>query len=170
LARELASVRSELDNARIAVSPAKQAAAAEKQQRQVLEQERSKAEALSRELASVQQEAEERSAYLTAPYAEGLRETETKKASAAEQKRGLASKRDRADALIRSKLGNLQIVALYAQRAIQSCESAVTRRQKRTAEPTAESRAREAVAELSESRGSASNLQRRCIASTTEAI
>ena len=102
LARELTSLRVELDTARAQGGEVLRTAEAAKiEQELAIRKERDKTETLTRELASAQKKAEEHSARLVAAYAEVLRTTETNSAIAAEQKRAVASERDRADALAR---------------------------------------------------------------------
>jgi hypothetical protein len=134
VARELTSLRAELDAARAAGwETTRTAEVAKIEQKQAFGQERDKAEALARELASARKEAKERSALLAAAHAEMLQVTETNTAVAAEQKRALASERDRADALAREltsvknelEAGNRQIAALNALGALRSPEPIV---------------------------------------------
>jgi hypothetical protein len=139
LARELTSVRVELDTAR--AETVRNAEAAEVEQKLAFGKERDKSETLARELASARKEAEERSARLAAAQAEVLQATETNRAVAAEQKLALASERDRADALTRELTSvrnefeaGTQIAALNALRDQQSRESAVDSSQERVAD------------------------------------
>src|SRR5260370_475547 len=143
LARELTSLRAELDAARATGLEAVQAAEAAKiEQELAFRKERDKSETLARELASARKEAEARSALLAAAHAEVLQVTETNRAIAAEQKRTLASQRDRADALTREltsvrnelEAGNRQIAALNALHTLHSRESAVDSSQERMAD------------------------------------
>ena len=129
VARELTSLRAERDAARAAgLETARTAEAAKIEQKQAFGQERYKTETLARELASARKEAEERSALLAAAHAEVLQVSGTNSAVAAEQKRALASERDRADALAREltsvknelEAGNRQIAALNALGALRS--------------------------------------------------
>jgi hypothetical protein len=95
LARELASLRAELDAARVIDSEeAVQAAAAEIKQMRALDQERDRADALARELASLRAE-------LDAARIEGAEVTQAA-ATEVEPKRALKQDGDRADALARA--------------------------------------------------------------------
>ena len=91
LARELTSLRAELDTARIAGSQAVQAPEAEIKQKQALEQERGRADALARELTSLRAEFD--AARIAGP--------EAAKAAAAkvEQQQALKQERDKAEAV-----------------------------------------------------------------------
>jgi hypothetical protein len=102
LARELSSLRAELETARAAgVETARTAEAAQIEQELAFGREHSKAETLAREVAAARKEVEERSARLAAAHAEVSQTTETNRAAVAEQKLALASERDRADAVTR---------------------------------------------------------------------
>ena len=134
VARELTSLRAELDTARAAGRETTRTAEAVKiEQKLAFGKERDKAETFARELALARKEAEQRSALLAAAHAEMLQVTETNTAVAAEQKRALASERDRADALAREltsvknelEAGNRQIAALNALGALRSREPIV---------------------------------------------
>jgi hypothetical protein len=140
LGRELTSLRAELDTARAQGGEAlRTAEAARIEQELALRKERDKTETLTREIASVQKNAEEYSARLAAANAGLLRTAETNSAIAAEQKRAVASERDRADALARElasarnglDAGNWQAAALNAFRALHMRESPVDSSQER---------------------------------------
>jgi hypothetical protein len=98
IAGELTSLRAELDAARAASPPTVRIVEVTREQTQASEDARGRIEMLTRELASVRTQADERSARLAAAYAEVLQVTETSRASASEQKIALAAERDRADA------------------------------------------------------------------------
>jgi chromosome segregation ATPase len=98
IAGELTSLRAELDAARAASPPTVRIVEVTREQTQASEEARGRIEMLTRELASVRTQADERSARLAAAYAEVLQVTETSRASASEQKIALAAERDRADA------------------------------------------------------------------------
>ena len=134
VARELTSLRAELDKARAAgLETARTAEAVKIEQKLAFGKERDRAETLARELASARKEAEQRSALLAAAHAEAFQVMETNSATVAEQKLALASERDRADALareltsVRNELnaGNRQIAALNALGASRSREPVV---------------------------------------------
>jgi hypothetical protein len=102
IARELSSLRGELEAIRAAgLETARAAETAKVEQQLAFGNERAKAEALARELAAARKEAEERSARLAAAHAEALQVADTNSAKLAEQERELAVERDRADALAR---------------------------------------------------------------------
>jgi hypothetical protein len=102
LARELTSVRAELDTARAAgLEAARTAEAAKTGQARAFKEERDKTERLTRELASARKEAEARSALLAAAHAEVFQVMQTNEAAAAEQKLALARERYRAAPLAR---------------------------------------------------------------------
>jgi hypothetical protein len=94
LARELSSLRAELDTARIAGSQAVQAAGAEVEQKQALKQERDRAEALARELTSLRAE-------LDTTRAAGLEAARTAEAAKIEQELAFGKERDKAETLAR---------------------------------------------------------------------
>src|SRR6266851_1035085 len=97
LARELTSLRAELDAARVAGAEVAQAAEAEIKQRQALEQERDRADNLARELTSLRAELD--AARIAGPEVAQAAEAEIKQKQALEQER--KQERDRADALAR---------------------------------------------------------------------
>jgi hypothetical protein len=143
VARELTSLRAELDAARAATPAAVQIAeAATIEQKRAFEKERSRTETLTRELASVRKQAEERSMRLAAAHAEVLHVMETNRAVAAEQKQALANEHKRADALARElasmrdqlETANRQLAALSTSRALLSREPAVDSPRERVAE------------------------------------
>jgi hypothetical protein len=143
VARELTSLRAELDAARAATPAAVQIAeAATIEQKRAFEKERGRTETLTRELASVRKQAEERSMRLAAAHAEVLQVMETNRAVAAEQKQALASEHKRADALARElasmrdqlETANRQLAALSTSRALPSREPAVDSPRERVAE------------------------------------
>jgi hypothetical protein len=143
VARELTSLRAELDAARAATPAAVQIAeAATIEQKRAFEKERGRTETLTRELASVRKQAEERSMRLAAAHAEVLQVTETNRAVAAEQEQALASEHKRADALARElasmrdqlETANRQLAALSTSRALPSREPAVDSPRERVAE------------------------------------
>ncbi|WOH46967.1 hypothetical protein [Bradyrhizobium sp. sBnM-33] len=101
IAGELTSLRAELDAARAASPPTVRIVEVTREQTQASEEARNRIERLTRELASVRTQADERSARLAAAYAEVLQVTETSRTSASEQKIALAAERDRADAVAR---------------------------------------------------------------------
>jgi hypothetical protein len=102
LARELTSVRAELDTTRASGLGAVQTAEAAKiGQERALKEERDKTERLARELASVRKEAEARSALLAAAHAEVLQVTQSSEAAAAERKLAVARERYRVDPIAR---------------------------------------------------------------------
>jgi hypothetical protein len=102
IAGELTSLRAELDAARAAVSPpTMRIVEVTREQTQASEEARNRIEMLTRELAAVRTQADERSARLAAAYAEVLQVTETSRVSASEQKIAFAAERDRAEALAR---------------------------------------------------------------------
>src|SRR5439155_22585495 len=134
VARELISLRAELDTARATGRDTTRTAEAVKiEQKVAFGKERDKTETLARELASARKEAEERSILLAAAHAEVLQVIETSSATAAEQKLALARERDRADALAREltsvrnelEAGNRQIAALNALGALRPREPVV---------------------------------------------
>ena len=138
LARELTSLRAELETARaVGLETAQTTAAAKIEQEQAFGKEREKIETLARELAAAREEAEARSALLAAAHAEALQVTATNNANTAEHERALAGERDRPDALAReltSARNELrQIAASNSLRALHSRASAVDRSQKRMA-------------------------------------
>jgi hypothetical protein len=143
VARELTSLRAELDAARAATPAAVQIAeAATIEQKRAFEKERSRTETLTRELASVRKQAEERSMRLAAAHAEVLQVMETNRAVAAEQKQALASEHKRADALARElasmrdqlETANRQLAALSTSRALPSREPAFDSPRERVAD------------------------------------
>jgi hypothetical protein len=127
LARELTSVRAELDTARVSGQQAAQSAEAAKiGQERAFKEERDKTERLTRELASARKEAEARSALLAAAHAEVLQATENK-AVAVEQKPALASEHDRAETLARESTfvrAELDTARASGQEAARSAEAA----------------------------------------------
>jgi hypothetical protein len=142
LARELTSLRAELEMARgVRLETAQTTAVAKIEQEQAFAKEREKNETLARELAAARKEAEALFALLAAAHAETLQVTETSNANTAERERTLASERDRADALAREltsarnelEAGNRQIAASNSPRALHSRASAVDRSQERMA-------------------------------------
>jgi len=142
LARELTSLRAELETARaVGLETAQTTAAAKIEQEQAFGKEREKVETLARELAAARKEAEASSTLLAAAQAETLQIFATNIANAAEHERALASERDRADALAREltsarsrlEAGNRQIAALNSLRALHSLAPAVDRSQERMA-------------------------------------
>src|SRR5260370_1066317 len=94
LARELTSLRAELDAARRAGTDAAQAAAAEAEQKQALEQERDRAEALGRELTSLRAE-------LDTARAQGGEALRTAEAAKIEQELAIRKERDKTETLTR---------------------------------------------------------------------
>src|SRR5712691_3902686 len=94
LARELTSLRSELDAGRIAGQEAVQAIEAEIKQKQALDQERDRADALARELTSLWAE-------LDTARAAGLEATRTAEAAKIEQEQALGKERDKTETLAR---------------------------------------------------------------------
>jgi hypothetical protein len=129
LTGELTSLRAELDKARAEGGEAVRIAeAARIEQERAFKKERDKTETLTRELASARKETEEHSALLAAAYTEVLQATEINSTSAAEQKLAIARERDRAEALSRElasvrnapEVGNWQIAALNAFRALRT--------------------------------------------------
>jgi len=142
LARELTSLRAELETARaVGLETAQTTAAAKIEQERAFGKEREKVETLARELAAARKEAEASSTLLAAAQAETLQIFATNIANAAEHERALASERDRADALAREltsarsrlEAGNRQIAALNSLRALHSLAPAVDRSQERMA-------------------------------------
>ncbi|HEX9469885.1 MAG TPA: hypothetical protein VF957_10130 [Bradyrhizobium sp.] len=118
LARELTSLRAELDAARRAGTDAAQAAAAEAEQKQALEQERGRADTLAHDLASVRAELDvARRAGTDAAQAA---------AAAAEQKQALEQERGRADTLAReltSLRAELDAARTGGSEAVQAAEA-----------------------------------------------
>jgi hypothetical protein len=94
LARELTSLRAELDAARIVGREVAQATAAEVEQKQALKQERDRAEALARELTSLRAE-------LDTARAAGLEAARTAEAAKIEQKLAFGKERDKTETLAR---------------------------------------------------------------------
>jgi hypothetical protein len=144
LARELASLRAELETAQgVRLETAQTTAVAKIEQEQAFAKEREKTETLARELAAARKEVEALSALLAAAHADALHVTETSNANAAEHERTLISERDRADALAREltsarnelEAGNRQIAASNSARAPHSRASAADRSQERMAKP-----------------------------------
>ncbi len=94
LARELTSLRAELEAARIAGAEVAQAAEAEIKQKQALEQERDRADALARELNSVRAE-------LDTARAAGLETAQTTEAAKIEQELAFGKERDKTETVAR---------------------------------------------------------------------
>jgi hypothetical protein len=146
LKRELISLRTELDAARAATPEAARIVEAAKiEQERASAKERSRTEAVARELSSARQQIEEHASRLAAAHAEVLRVTEASNTTAAEQKRALASGRERADtlvqelALVKNQLEarNQQLAAVSASQTLASRQPAPTGRNEGAAEPRA---------------------------------
>jgi hypothetical protein len=120
VARDLTSLRAELDAARIAGSEAVQAAEAERKQKQALEQERDRADTLARELTSLRAE-------LDAARIAGAEPVQAA-AAEAEQKQALKQERDRAEALareltsLRAELDTARAAGLEAARTAEAAK------------------------------------------------
>lgn len=140
LAREVTSLRVELDTARAAAARAAEAAKTEQQ----LEfgKERAKAETLARELASAQKEVEERSALLASAHADALQAMETNSAEAAKRELALTNERDRAGALER------ELASLRAERDVATEESSKAVQQAENKQKQALDRERERAENL----------------------
>ena len=124
LAREFASLQTELDKARIVGLEAVQATEAEIKQRQALNQERDRADALARELTSLQAE-------LDAARVAGA---EVAQAAEAEikQRQALGQERDRADNLAReltSLLAELDAARIAGPEVAQAAEAEIKQKQ-----------------------------------------
>jgi hypothetical protein len=148
LARELTSLRAELEKSRAAgADTTRTAEAAKIEQKLGFGKEHDRAETLARELAAARKEAEDRSARLAAAHAEVLQVTEANRATAAEQKLALASERDRADAVTRELIfarneleaANRQIAAFGAVETVGSTSGrpSVVESPRPQAQPTA---------------------------------
>jgi hypothetical protein len=146
LKRELISLRTELDAARAATPEAARIVEAAKvEQERASAKERSRTEAVARELSSARQQIEEHASRLAAAHAEVLRVTEASNTTAAEQKRALASERERADALVQElalvknqlEARNQQLAAVSASQTLASRQPAPTGRNEDAAEPRA---------------------------------
>jgi hypothetical protein len=146
LKRELISLRTELDAARAATPEAARIVEAAKvEQERASAKERSRTEAVARELSSARQQIEEHASRLAAAHAEVLRVTEASNTTAAEQKRALASERERADALVQElalvknqlEARNQQLAAVSASQTLASRQPAPTGRNEGAAEPRA---------------------------------
>jgi hypothetical protein len=146
LKRELISLRTELDAARAATPEAARIVEAAKvEQERASAKERSRTEAVARELSSARQQIEENASRLAAAHAEVLRVTEASNTTAAEQKRALASERERADALVQElalvenqlEARNQQLAAVSASQTLASRQPAPTGRNEGAAEPRA---------------------------------
>jgi hypothetical protein len=124
LARELTSLWSELDTARIGGSEAVQASKAEIKQKQALEQERGRADALARELTSLRAELD----------AARIVDPKAAQAAAAEvaQKQALKQERDRAEDLARELTAlrfQLDTARIAASEAVQASEAEIKQKQ-----------------------------------------
>ncbi len=146
LKRELISLRAELDAARAATPEAVQIVEAAKvEQERASAKERSRTEAVARELSSARQQIEEHASRLAAAHAELLRVTEASNTTVAEQKRALASERERADALVQElalvknqlEAENRKLAAVRASQTLASRQPAPSGRNEGTAEPRA---------------------------------
>ena len=140
------SLRTELDAARAATPQAARIVEAAKvEQERASAKERSRTEAVARELSSARQQIEEHASRLAAAHAEVLRVTEASNTTAAEQKRALASERERADALVQElalvknqlEARNQQLAAVSASQTLASRQPAPTGRNEGAAEPRA---------------------------------
>jgi hypothetical protein len=120
LARELTSLRSELDAGRIAGQEAVQAIEAEIKQKQALDQERDRADALARELTSLRAELD--SARVASPEAEQAGEAEIKQKQALEQERGRADTLARELASLRAELDTARAAGAEAVRAAEAAK------------------------------------------------
>ena len=120
LARELTSLRSELDAARTAGLEAVQAIEAEIKQKQALDQERDRADALARELTSLRLRAELDSARVAGPEAAQAGEAEIKQKQALEQERGRADTLARELASLRAELDTARAAGAEAVRAAEA--------------------------------------------------
>src|SRR6267143_429249 len=114
LARELTSLRAELDTARIAGSEAVQSAEAERKQKQALEQERGRADALARELSSLRAALD--TARIAGSEAVQSAEAERKQKQALEQERGRADTLARELTSLRVELDTARAAGLEAAR------------------------------------------------------
>ena len=146
LTRELTSLRTELDKAHAATPEvARIIEAARIEQERASAKERSRTEAVARELSSARQQIEEHASRLAAAHAEVLRVTEVSNTTAAEQKRVLASERERADALLQElalaknqlEAGNQKLAAVSASQTLASRQPSTTGRKEGAVEPRA---------------------------------
>jgi hypothetical protein len=120
LARELTSLRSELDAGRIAGQEAVQAIEAEIKQKQALDQERDRADALARELTSLWAELD--SARVAGPEAAQAGEAEIKQKQALEQEQGRADTLARELASLRADLDTARAAGLEATRTAEAAK------------------------------------------------
>jgi hypothetical protein len=120
LARELTSLRSELDAARIAGLEAVQAIEAKIKQKQALDQERDRADALARELTSLRAELD--TARVAGPEAAHAGEAEIKRKQALEQEWGRADTLARELASIRAELDTARAACAEAVRAAEAAK------------------------------------------------
>ena len=120
LARELTSLRSELDAARTAGLEAVQAIEAEIKQKQALDQERDRADALARELTSLRAELD--TARVAGLEAAQAGEAEIKQKQALEQERGRADTLARELASLRAELDTARAAAAEAVRAAEAAK------------------------------------------------
>ena len=118
LARELTSLRSELDAGRIAGQEAVQAIEAEIKQKQALDQERDRADALARELTSLRAELD--TARVAGLEAAQAGEAEIKQKQALEQERGRADTLARELASLRAELDTARAAGAEAVRAAEA--------------------------------------------------
>ncbi|WP_441244453.1 hypothetical protein [Tardiphaga sp. 768_D3_N2_1] len=146
LRRELISLRIELDAAHAAMPEAARIIEAAKiEHERTFAKERNRTEAVARELSSARQQIEEHASRLAAAHADVLRVTEVGNTTAAEQKRALASERERGDALVQElalvknqlEAGNQKLAAVSASQTLASRKPSTTGRNEGAAEPRA---------------------------------